>query len=332
MKIKLLFIAVLLFVYTSNLSAENIYSLIKSGKLKEASDSLSLLSTASRRDGNNLFFLSLIENDAVKSAQLLEASLNAGVSPVYRQEIYYKLAQFYFIRNDFESMKKYVDGYRVQWENGKYRQQMARYAIVLEEKENQYESAIKNIDRYLLEYNGGDNRHWGLIDKARLMKKYNKSIATYQLLRTLSREKSGPGISQALYLLTTDAIEKKKTDDAVFFYNLMREGYPYAVGLDATVDRLGLLSTSADIDDTAEKLTGIYYSVKIGVFSIENNAKRLADQFRKYDKKTDIKIKNISGKKYHVVYIGHFTTYDAAYKFKQMLEQNHNEVFQVIAR
>jgi hypothetical protein len=332
MKIKFLLIAVLLLVFSANLSAENIYSLIKNGNLKEASDSLSSLSTASRRDGNNLFYLSLIEKDAVNSAQLMEASLNAGVSPVYKQEIYYRLAQFYFVRNNFELMSKYVTEYRIQWENGKYRRQMVRFAVILNERSKQYETAIKNIDRYLLEYNRGDDRQWGMVDKARIMKKYDKSVATYRLLRTLSRDSKGPGIPQALYMLTFDAIEKRKTDDAVFFYNLMREGYPSAIGLDATIDKLGLLSTSADTDDTAEKLTGIYYSVKVGVFSIKENAKRLAGEFRKYDKKVDIKKKNISGNTYHVVYVGHFTTYDTAYRFKQQLEQNHKEVYQVIAR
>jgi hypothetical protein len=209
---------------------------------------------------------------------------------------------------------------------------MTRYSVIINERNKQYNTAIKNIDRYLLEYNRGDDRQWGMVDKARVMKKFNKTVATYRLLRSLSRENTGPGIPQALYMLTSNAIDNRKTDDAVFFYNLMREGYPSAIGLDATIDRLGLLSTSSDKDDTAEKLTGIYYSVKVGVFSVKDNAKRLAGEFQKYDKKVDIKKKNISGNTYHVVYVGHFTTYDTAYRFKQMLEQNHNEVFQVIAR
>jgi hypothetical protein len=332
MKIRFLIIAIILFVFSQNLLAENIYSLIKNGRLKEASDSLSVLSTASRRDGNNLFYLSLIEGDAVNSAQLMEASLNAGVSPVYKQEIYYRLAQFYFVRNNYAMMSKYVSEYRIQWESGKYRKHMARYAIILNERNQQYDTAIRNIDRYLLEYNRGDDRQWGMIDKARVMGKYKKSVATHRLLRTLSRDRKGPGIPQALYMLTFDAIEKRKTDDAVFYYNLMREGYPSAIGLDATIEKLGLLSTSADTDDTAEKITGIYYSVKVGVFSIKDNAKRLAGEFRKYDKKVDIKKKKISGNTYHVVYVGHFTTYDSAFRFKQQLEKNHNEVYQVIAR
>lgn len=323
---------VFLFVFTANLSADNIYSMIKNGKLKEAADSLSKLSTASNRDGNILFYLSLIEKDAVKSTQMMEAALNAGVSPTYKQEIYYKLAQFYFIKNDFESLRKYVAEYRIQWENGIYRRQMARFNVIIDEKDKRFESAIKNIDRYLLEYNSGADRHWGLIDKARIMKKFDKSVATYSLLRTLSRENNGPGISQALYMLTSDAIDKKKTDDAVYFYNLMREGYPSAIGLDATIDRLGLLPTSSDTDDAAEKLTGIYYSVKVGVFSVRDNANRLADRYRKYDNNVDIEKKNISGNTYHVVYVGHFTNYESAFRFKQMLEKNHNEVFQVIAR
>ena len=69
----------------------------RQGKLEEAADSLSGVSTASTRDGNKLFFLSLIEGSADRAAQLMEAALNTSVAAVYRQEIYYRLA----INDDF---------------------------------------------------------------------------------------------------------------------------------------------------------------------------------------------------------------------------------------
>ena len=164
------------------------------------------------------------------------------------------------------------------------------------------------------------------------MQGYNKPIGAHKLLRKLSREKSGPGVPQALYMLASRAIENKQTDDAVFYYNILREGYPNAVGLDALVEKMADLSTPDTDDAAAEKLTGTFYSIQVGVFSKKENAKRQAKIFSRYDQKVDIKTKTISNKKYRVVYIGRFQTYDAALKFKKMLEASHNEVFQVVAR
>ena len=64
----------------------------------------------------------------------------------------------------------------------------------------------------------------GLIDKARIMLAEKKMIGSSRTLMSLSREKSGQGIPQALYLLAMDAAANNKLDDAVFYYNLLREG------------------------------------------------------------------------------------------------------------
>jgi len=313
--------------------ADNIYSLIVKGDLKAASDMLSSASTASLRDGNRLFYLSLLEPSADKSAQLMEAALNAAVAATYREEIYYRLAQYYFLQGDLRKLERIVNDYRALWEMGKYRGEMLRFSILVDQLAQAYESAIRQADRYLLEYAEGDPVQWGIIDKARVMLLFHKYIGAEKLLRKLSRDKSGPGVPQALYLLAGDAIKDKRTDDAVFYYNILREGYPSAVGLDALVEKMATMSSPDDADDAAaEKLTGTYYSVQVGVFSQEDNAKRQADIFSKYDQKVDIKTKTISNVKYRVVYVGRFQSYDAAFKFKKMLETSHNEVFQVVAR
>ena len=152
------------------------------------------------------------------------------------------------------------------------------------------------------------------------------------ILRSLSREKSGEAVPLALYLLGVDAIERKRPDDAVFFYNLLREAYPSAVGLDDLVEQLGGLSDQVSTDGRAEAITGTYYSIQVGVFSSRGNARRQADKFKAYDHKIDIKPKTISGKKYRVVYVGRFDSYEAARQFKSQLETTHGEAYQVVAR
>jgi len=332
MKKRLLLIILVILALSIMGRADTIYSLITRGDLDRARDSLSNTSTASLRDGNRLFYLSLLETSADKSAQLMEAALNTSISAAYREEIYFRLAQYYFLRGDLKKLERIVSDYRALWEAGKYRGEMLRMSSLVDETFKAYESAVRQVDRYLLEYSEGDEAQWGIIDKARVMLGFKKHIGAIKLLRRLSREKDGPGVPQALYLLAVGAVNNKRTDDAVFYYNILREEYPAAVGLDALIEKMvGMSSPDAD-DAEAEERTGTFYSVQVGVFSKKENAKRQAKIFSRYDHKVDIKTKKISNKEYRVVYVGRFQTYEAALKFKKMLEANHNEVFQVVAR
>ncbi len=332
MKKNLFLTFIIIFVCSFSVSADNIYTLIKKGKIEEAKDSLSLRSSAVNRDGDDLYFLSMLEESAGKSAQLMEAALRASVSASFRQDIYYRLAHYYFIKEDMRLLKKTVDTYLLQWENGRYRSEMFRFRIYFEEDKKNYNSAIREIDRYLMEYSKGDKNQYGLIDKARVMRRYNKNVAADKILRLLSRKKSGPGVPMSLYALASSAIKNKKTDDAVFYYNIQRDGFPHSIGLDATIDKMTGMAVSSDKDNRAEKLTDTFYSVQVGVFSSHSNAKKFSKSFKTYHKKIDIKTKKISDKKYYVVFVGHFSTYNSAYNFKETLESKHKEVFQVIAR
>jgi hypothetical protein len=225
-----------------------------------------------------------------------------------------------------------VNEYRASTESGKYDSEMLRLSVIVDQMSGDYESALKQADRFQVKYGTSETSQWGMVDKARILAANNKSIGAVKILRELSREKSGVGVPQALYLLAVDALEKKRIEDAVFYYNLLRDGYPGAIGLDALVDRLSSVASGYDTGNTAEKLTGTYYTIKVGVFSSRDNANKQADLFKQYKKPVDIREKKISGKNYHVVYVGKFQSYQDAYQFKSTLEATHGEVYQVVAQ
>ncbi len=312
--------------------AADIYNLITQGKLDEARQELSALATASSRDGNVLFYQSLLEPDGEQAARLMEASLSASVSVRFQEEIYYRLAQYSLLAKNWSRLSELLIDYRSRWETGKYEGEMLRLSILLDESQKDFESALTQCDRYLVRNPSKTDQQWGHVDKARIFGASGKGIGSLETLRKISRAKSGDCIPQALYVLGMNAAQRKRTDDAVFFYSLLREGYPDAVGLDEIVERLGNMSSSAPSDDTAEKLTGTYYSVKVGVFLEKSNANRQADVFRRHGKKTEVKKKTISGKAYHVVYVGRFQAFAEASRFKTQLEAEHGEPFQVVTR
>lgn len=330
-----LFIKVILYLLLSvviDVSATSIKQLMDEGKIDEVRDSLSARSTAAMRDGNTLYWQALIESDAHQSARLLRAALNASVDFDHQEDIYYRLAQYYFLEGDKEALTKLILDYRSRWEKGRHESEISRYAVALDEAQGHLETALRQVDKYLLTNSVGDRYQWGMVDKARVMIANKKRIGAVQMLRELSRGKYGPGVPQALYLLAQDAIEHKRADDAVFYYSLLKESYPMAVGVESLVDQIATMSTKVDYDNTAEKLTGTYYSVQVGVFSESGNAKRQADAFKKYDRKVIIGKKRIGDTTYHVVYVGRFDNYPEALTFKEKLEATHDESFRVVAR
>ena len=319
-------------LFISPVSAESVYDMITKGKLDQASDSLSKLLTASVRNGNVLFYQALLESDAGKAVQLMKASLEASVDIQHREEIYYRLAQYYLLKSNYSKLQNVIIEYRSFWENGKYADQMIRYSILIDQHDKKYETAIQQVDRYLIDFTDDKRQQWGKIDKARIMNYNNKKIGADRLLQTLSRLRSGDGVPQALYLLILRAVDKQNIDDAVFYYNLLREGYPSSVGFDALVNKLLGLSANKKSDSEADRLTGTFYSIQVGVFSNKGNAKRQADLFKKQGHEVDIKDKIISDIKYKVVYVGRFNSYEKASDLKIQLEAENHEAFQVVAR
>jgi tetratricopeptide (TPR) repeat protein len=313
-------------------AGDNVYEMIKKGHLVRAADSLSKTSTAALRDGNSLFYLSLIESDGDKAANLMEAALRAKVWPIYREEINFRLAQYWFLKGNYRKLVDVVVNYRSMYEDGFFRSEMQRYSLLVDELEGNYESAVRKTDRFLLEHTRGDLYQLGTIDKARVMAGFGKRVAGDRLLKELTRKRKGAGVPLALYQLGYEAISKKRTDDAVFYYNLLREAYPVSVGLDVLIDRMSNMSAPGSRDNTAERLTGTFYSIQVGVFSNSGNARRQADKFRRYDQKVEIVSRKISGKTYKVVFVGRFDSYDGAEQFKSRLEQQHRDNFQVKAR
>ncbi|RKX27574.1 MAG: hypothetical protein DRP45_00630, partial [Candidatus Zixiibacteriota bacterium] len=266
-RLSIVALVILTIVISTPANGEAVYTLIKTGRLEEARDSLSQIATAASRDGTTLFCQSLLDPSADQAARLMEAALAASVSARCQEEIYYRLAQYYLLKKDYRQLSRVLADYSSRWETGRYHAEMLRLSVLLDELNGDYETALRQCDRYLISYSSKDAEQWGQIDKARIMKANSKSIGSLKTLRSLSRAKSGVGIAPALFLLGREAIEKKRVDDAVFYYNLLREAYPAAVGLDDLVDRLGGLSAGSSEDNAAEKLTGTYYSIKVGVFA-----------------------------------------------------------------
>ena len=317
----------------SQVHADDPYSLIMKGKLTEASESLANSLTATTRDENIIFAQSLIERDGVKAARLMRTALDGTVAPQYHEVIYLRLAQYYFVAQDYSRLDKLVGEYRSHWKNGAYARDMARLLSAACEQRKDYGASQKELSRYCALSPKGEEAQWGEIDKARLAGSREKGVGNTKALKKISQQSSGTCVAPSLYALAIGAIAEGKTDDAILHVNVMREECPAAVGLDALEERLGAASADKGGDTHANKVTGSFYSVKVGVFLSIGNAKEFAKRFAAFKEPVETEGKAISGKSYQVVYVGRFGSFDEARKLKARLEQAAaGSSYQVVAR
>ena len=148
---------------------------------------------------------------------------------------------------------------------------------LIEENENSREGAI------------------GRLDRARILYEEKKYIEAQNICRRLANTQYDEVIAPALYMLSYYSIEQKRIDDAILYYNLLKEGYPEAIGLDDLVDRFTQIDNQPQ-NRAAEEITGMFYSIQVGVFSVKDNANSLAKDMKKYGEKVEVKEKVISNK------------------------------------
>jgi len=330
--IRRLFIIWLLGVAIAGADPAKVIDLIGQGRLEQAREEVARLSTASRRDGDLLYAQALLETDGAMSHKFLEAAVSAAVDPVRLEAIAILKARWYQAAGDYERLIETGDDYLRRWENGHYRSDILRLQALAYHASRRFVSSAKALDFLEAENRGEFYDLAGRLDRARSLYARKDYIAAQNICRNLANGKYDRIVAPALFMLSYYSIDQKRIDDAILYYNLLKEEYPDAVGLDDLVDRFTGLSDDNRADSRAEEITGTVYSVQVGVFSVRDNAAKVAADMKKFGEKVDIENKKISDKKYYIVYIGRFQTTAEAADLKNRLEAAQKEAYQVVAR
>jgi tetratricopeptide (TPR) repeat protein len=326
----LVFLSIIFLVLSAPITA-GILDLIEEGRLDEAKRLLDKEATATLRNGNNLYFQAILEPDGDKSMQFLEAAFKAEMSPEYLEDNIRRMTYYYLAAGDYEKTISNAQAYLQFWEDGRHRAEIQRlYAYALYMR-NDTDKGAKIRNNTIRENENGPLGDIGLLDQAAEYYHQKDYIKAQNICRKLAGSEHDYVVSPSLFMLSYYSLEQKRIDDAILYYNILKEGYPDAVGLSDLINRFSSLKTSPTNHD-AEEITGTVYSVKAGVFSIRDNAKNLKDRLKQYGEKVEVKKKRISEKDYYVVYVGRFVSSQEAMAFKVRLETHENEVYQVVAR
>jgi len=329
--IRFVYFILIYLISVGSVFSNEILDQINRGKIDRAREMISRQATAARRDGNLLYFQSLIEADGTESFKFLQASFKADIDPEFLEDCVYRMAQFHLASGDLEKLINTCDTYFQYWEKGKFRLEVLRMAAYACVQKGLKIKADRYINRVKQENDGILGGALGKIDEAKVLFDKKDYIPAQKICRDLRKTDFQQAVVPALYMLSHYSLKQKRVDDAILYYNILKEKYPHAVGLDDLIERFGNL-TQKSSDNRAEEITGTIYSVQVGVFSVKNNARAMAKRFEKYGTPVDIKEKVISDKKYHVVYIGRFVSSEEAMTFKARLEHTEKEAFHVVAR
>lgn len=329
MKLTSLFILIMICVSISSADEkiDAIYEKFNQGKLKEAEKDLHRLPATSVRDGNRLFLSALFEIKGARVRKFLEAAINSDIDGKYLPVAKYLLLQLDMAQGNSNIVLRDGSEFLDRWDDSRFRENILAMMAAACEMGSTEQKRYLNllVEQYPGEY-VGLYAQVALAHQAFARKHYK---TTTTICRRINNSASDNLTPTALILLGRIALAQGNSDRALLNYNILREQYPFAIGQDDLLAELKQVSDQKGRRDAGEKIEGITYSIKVGVFSIKGNAKKMASRMEGYGYKTEIKKLKISGKSYYVPMAGKFETLREAQIAKAKLELGENQLFEI---
>lgn len=322
----------LLVTVAGGVTAQDIYSLIQTGRLDEAREALGDKAGQIASDGDLMFFAALLEPEADSAAQLFGAALTNSIQERFVEQCYLKLVQITSILGQHDKTVQWSLEYAKRYPAGEFVPEVSRLQALALSKTSHPDQALELIDRLLKRKLDSHETQQGLLDKARLLTELGKPVGAASILKRITKEAEGEALPPALDMLANTNLQTGKTEEAGRYYALLFEGYPLAVGLATLESKISAAPAPAAKSDQAETLTSTFYSVKVGVFAAADNARAQAALFKNSGSPVEIQQRTIKGKVYHVVFVGRLQSYEAAAQLRATLQQQTGERYEVVTR
>jgi tetratricopeptide (TPR) repeat protein len=159
---------------------------------------------------------------------------------------------------------------------------------------------------------------------------FERAIPAYQLV--LDSQKDSPAFPFALSGLVECYSRMDDFEKALLYHNLLKEKFPQSIESMETPPKATLPYKEPNKEDKTEQLTGVRYTIQLGVFGVKKNALQLKSHYEKLGYLIRIKTQRISGKEYSVVQLGSFASYEQASKLKKELEEQTGDSYRIVIR
>ena len=161
--------------------------------------------------------------------------------------------------------------------------------------------------------------------------KFTSAIDEYKKL--IGEFENSDIISTALIQISNCYAAMGNKDKAILYYNLYREKSPYGIGVEEHTKNLAKPQEPKKGDSgKAERMVSARYTIQLGVFGVKENADRVYSKFKVEGYKMRMFDKTINQKRYYIVQLGDFVSYDEAQKLREELEKEAGESYRIILR
>jgi tetratricopeptide (TPR) repeat protein len=324
------------FLSLNSPSCQNLNDALKhyqAGRLDETKCSLLNQLQEDASNPEVLFYLGKVEEEGDLSRKYLENMIRCSPDWKESEEANLLICQYEFCKGMNVSAIELTRGFEKSFPGSESLPEILWISGCSFLALNQPDSALFRFREILRLYPRSDWAQWALLGKGDCFyadEKYDQASSEYH--RVLDDYQYSEAFPFAISGLANCFSRLEDPEVSLLYYNLLKEKYPLSF---ESVEKPaeGKSSVGGSRDETkAERLTGIRYTIQLGVFGEEGNALKLRSLFEKEGYSVIIKSKVIQGKSYRVVQLGSFISYEEALKLKRKLESQTNESYRIVIK
>ncbi len=280
-----------------------------------------------------LFYLGKVEEAGSLSREYLENMIRCSPDWIESEEANLLISQYEFCKGMNVSAIELTRGFKKNYPQSESLPEVLWIWGCSFLAMNQPDSALLQFQEILRLFPDSDWAQWALLGRGDCLfaaESYDQAASEYhQVLDDYQYSEAFPFAISGLANCFNRLEDPEMT---LLYYNLLKEKYPLSLEYDKNpVEKVKLVNETRD-ETKAERLAGVRYTIQLGVFGKEENALKLRSQFEKRGFSVSIKNKIIRGKRYSVVQVGSFVSYEEAVKLKKKLESQTNESYRIVIK
>ncbi|MCJ7508646.1 MAG: SPOR domain-containing protein [candidate division Zixibacteria bacterium] len=338
MKTVLIFIAFPILLFLLHIPAYSqippqIADYFEQGDFYQAKGILEEYLTSYPNDKEALLYLAQLEPEGTRSMAYFENILNLPKGFDQEDRILLGLCQYNFSKEDYLISIDLADRFEAKFKRSPYYPEILWLfaSSLLANGE-----AEKAQEKYQLLSNFPDDnwRSLGSLGNADCFFASGKfPLAVDEYKKLIDEFENSDIVSLALIQISNCYAEMGNKDKAILYYNLYKEKSPYGIGMEENTKNLVKPQEAKKGDSgKAERMVSARYTIQLGVFGVKENADGVYSKFKAEGYKMRMFDKIINQKKYYIVQLGDFVSYEEAQKLREKLEKETGESYRIILR
>ena len=284
------------------------------------------------QDQEALFYLAQLEPEGKKSIDYFEKVLDLSGDFEYEDEVLLRMCQYDFSKGLYLTILNSANIFERKFKASPHYPQIlllsaSAWLAVGETKKAQEKYEL------LSSFSDNDWKTHAKLGKADCLFADGQFLSAVNEYKKLIQEfEDSDLLSTALIGISNCYAQMGEKDKAILYYNLYKEKSPYGIKTEESLTDIIKPQEPKTRSHKTEELVDARYTIQLGVFGVEENARRLYSEFKAKGYTVRILNKIINKKKYYIVQLGSFRSYDKAQRLREKLEKESGESYRIVLR